>query len=109
MAFRDNKIQGGWLASNSAAASGGVSATKTGVAGETQMVTGIQCSSDAAALVTIQTPSGTTVWRKRFAAAFNMSENFQPGVITAATGDTVLVNVSASASNVEANINGYTI
>lgn len=104
-----SKVQDRWSATNAAAASGGVSATKAAVTGGTHNVTNIACSSDAAAVVTIQSPSGTTIWRQRFAAAFAMNVPFYPGVLMGAADEAVLVNVSASTSNVEANINGLTI
>jgi hypothetical protein len=70
---------------------------------------GIQCSGDAAALVTIQSPSGTTIWRKRYAAAFSMSETFMPGQIKGATSEAMLVVVSAGTANSEANIQAYKV
>lgn len=70
-------------------------------------VTGIQCSGDAAAVVTIESPAATILYRKRFAAAFNMSETFVPGSLNGAAGAAVLVKVSASTANSEANIQGF--
>lgn len=70
-------------------------------------VTGIQCSGDAACIVTIESPASTVLWRKRFAAAFNVSERFEPGTLNGAAGAAVLVKVSASTSNSEANIQGF--
>lgn len=72
-------------------------------------VTGIQCSGDAAALVTVESPSSTVLYRKRFAAAFNMTENFGNSPLLGAAGQAVLVKVSASTSNSEANIQGLRI
>lgn len=68
--------------------------------------TGIQVSGDAAALVTIESPASTVLWRKRFAAAFNVSESFQIGTICGAQGAAILVKISASTANCEANIQG---
>jgi hypothetical protein len=70
---------------------------------------GIQCSGDGAALITIESPSGTAIWRKRFAAAFSMSETFPLGTVVGADGAALLVKISASTSNCEANIQGATI
>lgn len=70
-------------------------------------VTGIQCSGDAAAVVTIESPAATILYRKRFAAAFNMSETFEAGVMKGAAGQAILVKVSASTANSEANIQGF--
>lgn len=88
----------------------GVTVTKTapGNANHLYNVTGIACSGDAAALVTIESPASTVLWRKRFAGAFNMSEHFT-FPLQAAQGQAVLVKVSASTSNSEANIQGFRI
>lgn len=72
-------------------------------------VTHISGSGDAAALVTLETPTGTVVWRKRFAAAFNFSESFAYGVYEGAWDATVSVKISASTTNCEANIAGVQI
>lgn len=71
--------------------------------------TGIQCSGDAAALVTIESPSGTVLWRKRFAAAFSVSEAFPLGSVVGASGQAILVKISASTANCEANIQALAI
>lgn len=67
---------------------------------------GIQCSGDAAALVTVESPASTVLYRKRFAAAFNMSESFAVGTVVGAQGAAMLVKISASTSNCEAQIQG---
>ena len=77
-------------------------------AGLHYFVTGIQCSSDAAAVVTIESPAATVLWQKRYAAAFTMNEQFQPNQIVSATTALIQVKVSASSSHSEANIQGYT-
>jgi hypothetical protein len=64
----------------------------------------ISGSGDAAALVTVESPASTVLWRKRFSAAFTFSENFAPGLIEAAGNTDVLVKISASTSNSEANL-----
>ena len=84
--------------------SGGATATVTGTSGQKQHATGIQCSGDAAALVTVESPSGTVLWRKRFAAAFSVSEAWGLGSIVGSSGGDMLVKISASTSNSEANI-----
>lgn len=71
-------------------------------------VGGIQCSGDAAALVTVESPAGTILYKKRFAAAFNMSESFRVP-LAGADSQNVLVKISASTSNCEANIQGYDV
>jgi hypothetical protein len=84
----------------------GCTATIAAAAGTRTIVTHISGSSDAAAVVTVESPASTVLWRKRFADAFTFSENLQFGEIEAADGKDVLVKVSASTSNAEANIAG---
>jgi hypothetical protein len=71
------------------------------------LAVGIQCSGDAAAIVTVESPAATILYRKRFAAAFNMSESFAIPIV-GAVEQAILVKISASTSNCEANIQGYT-
>jgi hypothetical protein len=87
---------------------GGVTATQAAPTGNSKhFATGIQCSGDAAAVVTVESPASTILYRKRFAAAFNMSESFGIPLIGAA-GQAIRVVVSAGTTNSEANIQGYT-
>jgi hypothetical protein len=86
-----------------------VSVTQAAVTGRQHTVHGIQASGDAAALVTIESPALTILWKKRFAAAFVMSERFESGDILGASGAAMIVKVSASTSNSEANIQGTTL
>ena len=72
-------------------------------------VLGIQCSGDAAALVTVESPASTILYRKRFAAAFTLSERWAQEELQAAEGQAVLVKISASTSNCEASIQGARI
>lgn len=83
----------------------GVTVATTAVAGTAYTCSGIDASGDAAALVTIESPAGTVVWRKRFAAAFNTSAYFEPGCIKGIPGDLIQVKISASTTNCEASIN----
>ena len=71
------------------------------------LVTAIQCSGDAACLVTVESPAATVIWRKRFAAAFTHSEVFDTPLL-GAIGQAILVKISASTANCEANMQGYT-
>ena len=87
-----------------AGTSSGVTVTISGVTGQVHCVTGIEVSGDAAALVTIESPASTILFRKRFAAAFAFSETFPIGTIVAVAATDVLVKISASTSNCEANI-----
>lgn len=103
-----NRAKGAFQAS-AVGTNAGVTTTQAApsLLGDRYTVTGIQCSGDAAAIVTIESPASTILYRKRFAAAFNMSERFEPGTLNAAPGAAVLVKVSASTSNSEACIQGF--
>lgn len=103
----DNIGYGAWSGTG-VGTNAGVTVTHTGSSGKTHAVTGVQCSGDAAAVVTIESPASTVLWRKRFAAAFNFSERFDTPILAARDSD-VLVKVSASTSNSEANLQGYTV
>ena len=94
--------------SSVAGTNGGATVTyAAGASGSRHAVGGIQCSGDAAALVTVESPAATVLYRKRFAAAFNMSERFDPPLV-GATDQAVVVKVAASTSNSEANAQGIT-
>lgn len=97
---------GNWSATG-VGTNAGVTVTHTIGTGATICeVVGIQASGDAAALVTIESPAGTVIYRKRFAAAFTLSEGFGTPK-KGALSQNVLVKISASTSNCEANIDGY--
>lgn len=105
MQYRPDQI-GTWAATG-VGTNAGVTVTHTIGTGMNRCeVTGIQCSGDAAALVTIESPASTVIYKKRFAAAFNFSEGFASPV-PGALASNVLVKISASTSNCEANIQGY--
>lgn len=88
----------------------GVTATiAAGTSASKNVVTHISGSGDAAAIVTLEVPTGTVKWRKRFAAAFTFSENFAFGEYEGVDGDAVSVKISASTSNCEANIAGVLV
>lgn len=87
----------------------GVTVTEAAPTSGRHSVTGIQCSGDAAAVVTIESPASTILYRKRFAAAFNMSEQFPIGAMVGASAGAILVKISASTANCEANIQGVTV
>ncbi len=87
-----------------AATSATIAAPATDTAARRWFVTGIQVSGDTACIVTIESPASTILWRKRATAAFAFSEAFPPGTIMGAVGAAVLVKISASTSNCEANL-----
>ena len=105
--FLEDRIEEYWQ-EDAVGTTTGVTATKAAPpeATDVHFATGIQCSGDAAALVTIESPAATILFRKRYAAAFTMSESFEPGVMSGAPGAAILVKVSASTANSEANIQG---
>lgn len=84
---------------------GGVTSTISAPTGNRKLTcTGIQCSGDKAAVVTIESPASTVLWQKRFSGAFTMSESFVPGSIVGAAASALLVKVSDGTANSEANI-----
>lgn len=85
----------------------GVTVTHTGVVLQVSSCSGIQVSGDVAALVTIESPLNTVLWRKRFTDVFSFSESFPPGSVRGPIGSSLIVKVSASTSNCEANIQGF--
>ena len=88
----------------------GVTLTQAaGGAGKRHNCWGIECSGDAAAVVTVESPASTILFQKRFSAAFTMSESFPPGTIMGSDNGAMLVKISASTSACEANIQGVTI
>ena len=102
----DQQGRGEWSATG-AGTNAGVTVTHTLTTGAVRsVVTGIEVSGDAAALITIESPSGTPIYRKRKAAAFDLSEEFEGG-LPGAAGQNVLVKISASTSNCEANMQGF--
>ena len=102
----DQYGRGEWSATG-VGTNAGVTVTHALTAGaQRAVVTGIEVSGDAAALITVESPSGTPIYRKRKAAAFDFSEEFEAG-LPGAVGQNVLVKISASTSNCEANIQGF--
>ncbi len=98
---------GAFFATASTAASGGISTTVSGIDGKAATVEHISGSGDAAALVTVESPSNTVLWKQRYNAAFTFFLNFPPGILRGLEDNGVLIKISASTSNVEANIGGY--
>lgn len=72
-------------------------------------VTGIQYDGDAAADVTVESPSGTVLWKKHYAAAYSENVEFEPGSLRGAVGQAVLLKISASTAFCNANIQGFRI
>lgn len=87
----------------------GVTVTKAAVANRKHAAVHISGSGDAAALVTLESPASTILWRKRFAGAFTFSETLPLGCFEGVDNSAMLVKISASTANCEANIAGFTI
>ena len=95
-----NSFQGSGVGTNA-----GVTVTITGIAGRKMCPRGIQASGDLAALVTIESPAGTPIWRKRMTGTgWTLSESFGQAALKGAAGQDVLVKISASTANCEANL-----
>lgn len=113
MSLKPSRWGRGVFSSTGVGTNAGVTVTHAPATGTVrQWVSGVQCSGDAAAIVTIESPVGTVLYRKRFAAAFTLSESFvtpKKGAEVTATANSgdVLVKISASTSNSEANIDGW--
>lgn len=109
---RNSKGYAEWSVTGAVSASGGATVTKAAPAdvafNRAHVCTNIQCSGDAAALVTVESPANTILWRQRFAAAFNMSQQFDTG-LEGAPDQAMLVKISANTTNAEANMQGYTV
>lgn len=103
-----SKDKGRWAATGTGT-NAGVTVTKAAAGTAAHVVTGVQCSGDVAAVVTVESPAATVLWQKRFAGAFTMSEAWPLGQIVSGVNAAILVKVSASTSNCEANIQGIDI
>jgi hypothetical protein len=100
---RGNVFTGAGVGTNA-----GVTVTIAAVTNKSHYVSDIDVSGDAAALVTIESPASTILWRKRYAAAFNGDRAFlEP--IRGAVGQAVLLKISASTANCEANLQGRSV
>lgn len=106
-----------WItsASGATAASAGytptaAAAASAGGAGRKLIVTHFSGSSDLATLYTIESPSGTVIWRKRASAVnSSLSENFDPGLRIDTTGQAVVFRSSAGTAATEVNGAGYEV
>ena len=104
-----DKALGTFYASGVAAASGGLTVTAASASGVVYIAKHVSGSGDAAALVTIESPASTVIWRKRFAAAFNFTENFTEPIVQGASSAAILAKISANTTNAELQIGGYKI
>ena len=88
---------------------GAISASQAAVTGEKFVCTGITASGDAACLVTIESPSGTALYKQRYASAFTLNLEFSHPSIVGAIGQALILKVSAATTNAEGYIRGYAI
>src|SRR5690348_16087377 len=84
----------------------GVSITHTPDIEATPVATSLEASSDAAAVLTVESPTGTPIFQLRFAAAFAVEIPFTAG-LPGATGKTMTAKVSASTAHSEVNLQGF--
>lgn len=103
---RPDKIGHGSFNGTGVGTNAGVSVTEAAVTGKRHFTTNIQCSGDAAAIVSVESPAGTLLYRKRFAAAFTISESFDVP-LRGAMDQAMVVKISASTAACEANHQGY--
>lgn len=99
----ENKVRGS-AQGTGVGTNAGVTVTLTGLAGQVFSVRGIQVSGDAAAIVTVESPASTVLYRRRIAAAGSLAETWDIGQLKGASGADVLVKISASTANCEASI-----
>lgn len=93
---------------SSAGTNAGVTLTQNALTGssDTIYVSSISGSGDAAAIVTL-TSNSIVLWRQRFASAFTFSMNWTYPVKSTNPGKSMILNISASTSNCEANMSGF--
>ena len=105
------KVKDRWTSTAADTNGGGVTVTKTAPSPTTKklIATQISVSGDAAALVTVESPAATVLWRKRYAGSFSDTVTFVPGTVAGADGQAMLVVISAGTANTEANLSGFTI
>jgi hypothetical protein len=87
--------------------SGTADLTKAATAARRHVLTHISGSSDAAATVTVESPSGTTKWRKTFGSAFTFSETFPPGEFEMGVNEAIILKISAGTKTY--NMAGYDV
>lgn len=84
-------------------------ATRAAETGYKHVITGISGSSDAASIVTVESPSGTAIWRGRVAAGGAYTMSFAPGTLVGDSDALVRVVTGTGTSACEANISGFTV
>ena len=99
-----DKVRGSTSITNVGTNAGVTVASSAAAAGKYYSPVSFDASGDAAALLTIESPAGTVIWRKRFAGAFTTSGAFDPGMVKGADGQLIQIKISASTSNCEANL-----
>lgn len=105
--FVQNQSVGAPWSATGVGTNAGVTVVQAAAAGNQHWLTNTAASGDAAAVVTVESPAGTVIWRKRFAAAFQSVEIFNPP-LQGADSQLIQVKISASTANCEANLSGFT-
>lgn len=108
--YFENKAKSYFRATGADTDGGGITVTQAAPSNALHKyaVTDITASGDAAALVTVESPASTVLWRIRFAAAFTLNRTFDTPII-GADGQAILIKVSAGTTNTEATIAGYSV
>ena len=83
----------------------GAAATKAAATKKAHAITHFSGSASIAALFTIESPSGTTLWQKRLSAAGAISECFDPPLMVDAANQAVVLR-AAGAATMTAEVNG---
>lgn len=106
-----SKVRNRWTETGADTNGGGVTVTKSAPSTLTwrHVVTQITVSGDVTAIVTVESPASTVLWRKRYSGAFADTVTFVPGTVVGGAGEAILVKISAGTTNTEANISGFTI
>lgn len=91
-------------AASASGTAGGVSVTLAADGNKTYAVTAVTYNSDAAFIATIESPAGTVLWRRRYAAAGGDHITFPLTPVLGAPGQAVLIKTSASTSLTDASI-----
>ena len=87
----------------------GVTVTLAASGNKTHAATGLAVSGDLACIVTIESPTGTVKWRKRFTAAFHDAPDIGATPILGAAGSEMILKISASTAACEATLIGQAI
>lgn len=106
MSDHERELRGAPFQATGAGTNAGVAVEQAAETGKIHVATHISGSGDVAAVVTLESPNGTIVWRRRHTAAFVFGEEVY---VRGATGQALRLEISASTAACEANLSGYSI